>query len=173
MCQRGYEWKFAAGDRKQCWIEYSGLVFNEREMQGICVDPGTHPQSSGLWSTAVKAALRGRYKSMPKLGLISSYACFNHFSFWSMLFEWGHQAQLWEFTSSLSPACVSKRAFYEAVQSRAVNLWFYFGKMKSPDAALHTHICLSHHGASTNWTSISSAKSTFDSLYFNSVWKVL
>lgn len=61
-----------------------------------------------------------------------------------------------------SPACVSRRTFYEAVHSVTVNLFLHFAKMKSPNVgALYAHICLSRCVARANGTRIGSAKSTF------------
>lgn len=79
-----------------------------------------------------------------------------------MQFGCSHQALLWGiYKRSYSPACVSRRTFYEAVHSATVNLFLHFAKMKSPNAALYAHICLSHCVACANETCIGSAKSTF------------
>lgn len=51
---------------------------------------------------------------------------------------------------SYSAACVSRRTFYEAVHSVTVNLLLHFARMKSPIAALHARICLSHCAACAN-----------------------
>lgn len=58
-----------------------------------------------------------------------------------------------------SPACVSRRKFYEAVHSAAVNLFLHFAKIKTPSPALPSHICLSLCVACVNETCLSNAKS--------------
>lgn len=48
-----------------------------------------------------------------------------------------------EFTSTSILLSVSRRKFYEAVPGVTVNLFLYFAKMKSPDAASRFCVCLS------------------------------
>lgn len=78
-----------------------------------------------------------------------------------MQFGCDHQAAVGIYECVYSLACVSRRTFYEAAHSATVNLLLHFAKMKSPNAALYAHICVSHCVPCANETCIGSAKSSF------------
>lgn len=78
-----------------------------------------------------------------------------------------------EFTSTSILLSVSRRKFYEAVPGVTVNLFLYFAKMKSPDAASHfSYLFVTVLLLQTKFGH-SCTKSTLRSLHFNKVWKGL
>lgn len=73
---------------------------------------------------AIKSALGFRFKSMSKPDLISSNACFNHSPLLiNAVWMQSSGTAVGIYKRSYSPACVSRRTFYEAVRSVTVNLF--------------------------------------------------